>query len=109
MQYRTTCNNCGREYMVDGNPGETIHAKCPYCGALANVVTPTDYQGNSYQTAPMNSAISTSTSDSLHTMHEKRKSRKPLFLRVTMWFLIIITILFVVMTILYLIFTGMSK
>ena len=42
MQYKTTCNNCKQEYIVDGEPGQTIRAKCPYCGALANVVTPAD-------------------------------------------------------------------
>lgn len=108
MQYRTTCNNCGRDYMVDGNPGETIHAKCPYCGALANVVTPADMNN-------VNAGVSTDTyqpirPESYRTMrHEKRKNEKPLFLRVTMWFLIIITILFILLTILYFVFTGLTS
>lgn len=84
MQYSTTCNNCGRTYMVDGNPGQTIHAICPFCGAKANVVTPPD--------RPV-----------------KRKSDKPMYLKITIWFLIAVTVLFIVMTILYLVFSGMSR
>ena len=41
--------------------------------------------------------------------NRKRKSERPLFLRVTIWFLITVTILFILMTILYIVFTGMSK
>lgn len=105
MQYKTTCNNCGREYMVNGKPGQTIHAKCPFCGALANVVTPTN--GLDKSTQPY---FSEGVGDERpnNPFHRKRL-KKPLFLRVTIWFLIAITILLILLTILYLIFTGMSK
>lgn len=99
MQYKTTCNNCGREYMVDGIPGQTIKAQCPYCGAVARVVTPVSADTQNFAGAePYQVKAPT-----------KHKSTKPLYLRVTMWFLIIVTILFVLLTILYLVFSGMSK
>lgn len=100
MQYRTTCNNCGREYMVNGNPGQTIRAKCPYCGSIANVVTPATYvnQSNSY-VEPVQQ----------FSRPPKRKSSKPLYMKVTIWFLIVVTVLFVLLSVLYLIFTGMTK
>ena len=84
MQYQTTCNNCGRNYMVDGTPGQTIHAICPFCGTKANVVTPADRPA-------------------------RRKTSKPMYFKVTMWFLVIVTVLFLVLTVLYLVFSGMSK
>lgn len=100
MQYRTTCNNCGREYMVDGNPGETIKAICPFCGAKANVVTPApDFGGGQTAVGKETAGVN---------MPKKKKSEKPLFLRVTMWFLIVVTILFIVLAILYLVFTTMT-
>lgn len=84
MQYQTTCNNCGRTYIVNGIPGETIHAICPFCGAKANVITPAGKQ-------------------------VRRKTDKPMYFKVTIWFLIVVTVIFIVLTILYLVFSGMSK
>lgn len=113
MQYKTTCNNCKQEYIVDGEPGQTIHAKCPYCGALANVVTPADDRASvqsGYNYSPVGSRNANGAySDYSAYRNTKRKSERPLFLRVTIWFLIIVTVLFILMTILYIVFTGMSK
>lgn len=91
--------------MVNGTPGQTIHARCPFCGALANVVTPADTVGSSDEPY---------FSEGIKTNHptshfQRRKMKKPLFLRVTIWFLIAITVLLILLTILYLIFSGMSK
>ncbi len=113
MQYKTTCNNCKQEYIVDGEPGQTIRAKCPYCGALANIVTPADdYTSvqSGYNYSPVDSQkVNGSYTNNAVYRNRKRKSERPLFLRVTIWFLITVTILFILMTILYIVFTGMSK
>lgn len=85
--------------MVNGTPGQTIKARCPYCGATASIVTPVTADEQKIVGAePFMAKTPT-----------KHKSTKPLFMRVTVWFLIIVTILFVLLTILYLVFSGMSK
>lgn len=98
MQYKTTCSHCGKDYLVNGQPGETVHAICPYCGTKANVLTP--YDGNNANPTGVQSTA----------MRPKRdKKEKPLYMKVTMWFLIAVTILFVIFAILYFVFTAMSK
>ncbi len=99
MQYQTRCNQCGNTYMVDGVPGSTIHAICPFCGARANVVTPPD--GSNARTGEAVRA------EGIRPLRHK-KSEKPLYLKVTMWFLIIVTVLFLLLTVLYFVFKAMS-
>lgn len=99
MQYQTKCNQCGHTYMIDGIAGSTIHAICPFCGAKATVVTPPD-SGYIH------------TDEAIHAKNiqplRHKKREKPLYLKVTMWFLIIVTVLFLLLTVLYFVFKAMS-
>lgn len=102
MQYKTTCHNCGRNYMVDGQPGQTINAICPYCQTKATVVTPAVYEGR-------NAGAGQEIVKPAGETPMRRKREKPLFWKVTLWFLIVVTILFIAFTILYFVFTGISQ
>lgn len=100
MEYMTKCNNCGQTYVVCGSPGQTIKSICPYCGAKATVVTPGE---DVVQGTPDTSQPSSAT------LPNRGHASKPLFWKVTLWFLVIVTILFVVLTILYFVFSSVSK
>lgn len=87
QQFQTQCNSCKRHYVVTGEPGQTIHAVCPYCGAQGVVVTPMAVQ------------------------KEKKKSKpgRPFYWKVTLVFLTVATVLFVGLLAAYFILKGISQ
>lgn len=86
--------------MVYGSPGQNIKSICPYCGAKATVVTPGD--SSSDDTVAVSAAPAVGNAG-------KSYVKKPLYWKVTVWFLVIVTALFLLLTILYFLFTAVSK
>lgn len=40
MKYKVTCDNCGREFLVEAEPGQTVRCECPGCGGTMRFVLP---------------------------------------------------------------------
>lgn len=49
MRYQITCDNCGTQFIIDAEPGQTIECQCPGCHGVMQVTLPNAAKGEHYQ------------------------------------------------------------
>ena len=49
MKYQITCDNCGIQFIVEANEGQTIECQCPHCHGTMEVTLPLISAGQQYQ------------------------------------------------------------
>ena len=49
MKYQITCDNCGTQFIVEANEGQTIECQCPHCHGTMEVTLPLISAGQQYQ------------------------------------------------------------
>ena len=48
MKYQITCDNCGTQFIVEAEEGQTIECKCPHCQGVIEVTLPLVSAGLQY-------------------------------------------------------------
>ena len=48
MKYQITCDNCGTQFIVEAEEGQTIECKCPHCQGVMEVTLPLVSAGLQY-------------------------------------------------------------
>lgn len=48
MKYQITCDNCGTQFIVEAEEGQTIECKCPHCQGVMEVTLPLVSAGQQY-------------------------------------------------------------
>ena len=49
MKYQITCDNCGTQFIVEAEEGETIECNCPHCHGLMEITLPLVSAGQQYE------------------------------------------------------------
>lgn len=53
MKYQITCDNCGTQFIVEAEEGQTIECKCPHCQGIIEVTLPLVSAGQQYEQQPV--------------------------------------------------------
>lgn len=40
MKYNITCDNCGEQFLIEAEPGQTVSCECPGCGGTMRLTLP---------------------------------------------------------------------
>ena len=48
MKYQITCDNCGTQFIVEAEEGQTIECTCPHCHGIMEVTLPLVSAGQQY-------------------------------------------------------------
>ena len=40
MKYNVTCDNCGEQFLIEAEPGQTVSCVCPGCGGTMRLTLP---------------------------------------------------------------------
>ena len=48
MKYQITCDNCGTQFIVEAEEGQTIECRCPHCQGVIEVTLPLVSAGEQY-------------------------------------------------------------
>ena len=49
MKYQITCDNCGTQFIVEAEEGQTIECTCPHCQGVMEVTLPLVSAGQQYE------------------------------------------------------------
>ena len=49
MKYQITCDNCGTQFIVEAEEGQTIECTCPHCHGVMEVTLPLVSAGQQYE------------------------------------------------------------
>ena len=49
MKYQITCDNCGTQFIVEAEEGQTIECTCPHCQGVMEVTLPLMSAGQQYE------------------------------------------------------------
>ncbi len=49
MKYQITCDNCGAQFIVEAEEGQTIECTCPHCQGIMEVTLPLVSAGQQYE------------------------------------------------------------
>lgn len=49
MRYQITCDNCGAQFLINAQPGQTIECRCPDCQGVMRITLPNPAKGEHYQ------------------------------------------------------------
>ena len=49
MKYQITCDNCGTQFIVEAEEGQTIECTCPHCQGVMGVTLPLVSAGQQYE------------------------------------------------------------
>ena len=49
MKYQITCDNCGTQFIVEAEEGQTIECICPHCQGVMEVTLPLVSAGQQYE------------------------------------------------------------
>ena len=49
MKYHITCDNCGTQFIVEAEEGQTIECTCPHCQGVMEVTLPLVSAGQQYE------------------------------------------------------------
>lgn len=49
MKYQITCDNCGAQFIVEAEEGQTIECTCPHCQGVMEVTLPLVSAGQQYE------------------------------------------------------------
>lgn len=49
MKYQITCDNCGTQFLIDAEGGQTVECRCPKCRGLMQITLPDVSKGEHYQ------------------------------------------------------------
>ena len=49
MKYQITCDNCGTQFIVEAEEGQTIECNCPHCHGLMEITLPLVSAGQQYE------------------------------------------------------------
>lgn len=118
MQYEVVCKQCGRSFTLSLDKGSKTRCKCPYCAKELVVVTPYDdkgdvdafkgAEGQTFHDAPVQPLV-----DNLGTFQEPliigKPEKRSLRLKVIIVFVILMVAILLCNTLLYIIFSAISK
>lgn len=118
MQYEVVCKQCGRSFTLSLDKGSKTKCKCPYCAKELIVVTPSIFAGEvdarkwaggqAFQEAPVQPLA-----DNLGTFQEPliigKPEKRSLRLKVIIVFVILMVAILLCNTLLYIIFSAISK
>lgn len=40
MKYQITCDNCGTQFIIEAEQGQTVECKCPHCHGVMDITLP---------------------------------------------------------------------
>lgn len=114
MQFKLVCKHCHRPFVIESGPGSTLRCKCPYCGEAMMVATPhtESEDGSSAGTA---ADVNRAKAEKDNTGVPPIPARKPnvpkgsLGKKVTVVFVILLTGVILLSSLLYIIFSAMSN
>ncbi len=92
MKYQITCDNCGAQFLIEAEGGQTVECRCPKCRGLMQITLPDVSKGEHYQPSSQprvphyNAPGATSPSASAPANHSNEKT----------WLWIVICVLVVV-------------
>ncbi len=49
MKYQITCDNCGTQFLIEAEGGQTVECRCPKCRGLMQITLPDVSKGEHYQ------------------------------------------------------------
>ncbi len=112
MQYEIVCKHCHRKFAIAAQGGETLRCKCPYC------------QGELIAATPVGSTVAATTTPSAQSRERAIPPQKHvpppaatphpphergLGVKVTIVFSIVVAVVLTVSTLLYIVFSAISK
>lgn len=118
MQYEVVCKQCGRSFTLSLDKGSKTRCKCPYCAKELIVVTPYSFAGEvdarkwaggqAFQEVPVQPLV-----DNLGTFQEPliigKPEKRSLRLKVIIVFVILMVAILLCNTLLYILFSAISK
>jgi hypothetical protein len=49
MKYQITCDNCGTQFIVEAEEGQTVECNCPHCHGVMEITLPLVSLGQQYE------------------------------------------------------------
>ncbi len=112
MQFEIQCKQCHKRFAIEAVGGSTLKCICPYCNTSMIVATPAaNAAAAPVQEAPARSAgkLLSKEDTPVEVGIQQKKQGRSLGIKVTIIFLLVALVLLLTATLLYIVFSLMSK
>lgn len=93
MKYNVTCDNCGEQFLIEAEPGQTVSCVCPGCGGTMRLTLP--LSASSQDDITVTPLCRPAAKES---PREKRNSVNPIMLGITLGFSILVVLAVILFT-----------
>ena len=93
MKYNVTCDNCGEQFLIEAEPGQTVSCVCPGCGGTMRLTLPLSASSQDDITVtPLRRPAAKESPG------KKRNSVNPIMLGITLGFSILVVLAIILFT-----------
>lgn len=93
MKYNVTCDNCGEQFLIEAEPGQTVSCVCPGCGGTMRLALPLSASSQDDITVtPLRRPAAKESPG------KKRNSVNPIMLGITLGFSILVVLAVILFT-----------